>query len=131
MNFSKAASALLLIASITAACARTVEEPAPKITRPEYVTVSDSIVHFALHQALWGIELWDQGRNQQLYGHNYMKHFVPASNTKLVVTAVAMGLLGPDWRYETPILVSGAPGDSAPRALIIRGTGDPTWSARY
>jgi serine-type D-Ala-D-Ala carboxypeptidase/endopeptidase (penicillin-binding protein 4) len=131
MNFSKAAAPLLLFSSLAGACARTVEAPAPRIKSPEYVTVADSIVHFGLREAHWGIELWDQGRNQQLYGHNYMKHFVPASNTKLVVTTVAMGLLGPDWRYETPILVAGAPGDTAPRALIIRGTGDPTWSARY
>jgi D-alanyl-D-alanine carboxypeptidase/D-alanyl-D-alanine-endopeptidase (penicillin-binding protein 4) len=93
--------------------------------------VVDSVVHGALRETQWGIEVWDQKRNQTLLAHNPHVHFVPASNTKLVVTTVALGLLGSNWRYQTPVRAAGAPGDSAPRALIIKGSGDPTMSARY
>jgi serine-type D-Ala-D-Ala carboxypeptidase/endopeptidase (penicillin-binding protein 4) len=136
MSISKAAAALLLALS-AAACAKAApQSPTPAagqaaVRQADFRSVADSLVDFGLKEAHWGIEVWDQARNAMIYGHNHDKHFVPASNTKLVVTTVAMGLLGPDWRYRTPIMLAGAPGDSAPGALIIKGTGDPTWSGRY
>ncbi|MGQ0561372.1 MAG: D-alanyl-D-alanine carboxypeptidase/D-alanyl-D-alanine endopeptidase [Gemmatimonadota bacterium] len=130
MNPAKATASLLLIGAFAPACAKPAP-PTPEVRRQEFVWVADSLVHYGLRSALWGIEVWDQGRNQRLYGHNFDKQFIPASNTKLVVTTVALGLLGPDWRYATPIMVAGAPRDSAPRALIVKATGDPSWSARF
>lgn len=129
MPITKAATAFL-IAITAAACAPPVQ---PETARPRtrFEAVADSLVHAGLREAHWGIEVWDQGRNQMLYGHNWDKHFIPASNTKLVVTTVAMGLLGPDWRYQTPIMIAAAQGDSMARALIIKGSGDPTMSGRY
>ncbi|MGQ0813794.1 MAG: D-alanyl-D-alanine carboxypeptidase/D-alanyl-D-alanine endopeptidase, partial [Gemmatimonadota bacterium] len=127
---SPKAYAYLILAIVGSSCAKPVA-PEPPVRRQEFMVVADSLVHAGLREAHWGIEVWDQGRNQLLYGHNHFRHFIPASNTKLVVTTVAMGLLGPDWRYATPIMVAGAAGDTAPRALIIKGTGDPTWSGRY
>src|ERR1051325_2256959 len=56
---------------------------------------------------------------------------VPASNTKLVVTAAAAVLLPPDYRVTTSLYVNGRVeagvlyGD-----LILYGRGDPTWSER-
>src|SRR5687768_11912629 len=129
MVISKATVSAFMIG--LGACAQSVAQETPKPRRAEFEVVADSLVHQALREAHWGIEVWDQGRNLMLYGHNWDKHFIPASNTKLVVTSVAMGLLGPDWRYRTPINLVGAPGDSVPRGLIIKGTGDPTMSGRY
>src|SRR5687768_15054391 len=136
MAISKAAAALLLALGAGACAKAGPESPTPAAgqaaaRQPDFRSVADSLVNHGMKEAHWGIEVWDQTRNVMLYGHNHDKHFVPASNTKLVVTTVAMGLLGPEWRYRTPIMLEGAPGDSAPRALIIKGTGDPTWSARY
>jgi len=65
-----------------------------------------------------------------LYARNAEKHFIPASNTKLVVTLVAMGELGPDWRFTTEIHALG-PIDTVASALVVRGSGDPTLSQRF
>ena len=130
MLISKATVLTFVLAAGVVACASP-QPDTPTPRRTEFEVVSDSLIHQALRETHWGIGVWDQGRNQLLYGHNWDKHFIPASNTKLVVTTVAMGLLGPEWRYKTPIMVAGAAGDTAPGALIIKGTGDPTWSARY
>lgn len=59
---------------------------------------------------------------------------IPASNMKLVTTAAAVDLLGPDFVFETELaLVSAedfhgegfAPEKPQPPALVIRGSGDP------
>ncbi|HUH11788.1 MAG TPA: D-alanyl-D-alanine carboxypeptidase/D-alanyl-D-alanine-endopeptidase [Longimicrobiales bacterium] len=84
-----------------------------------------------LDRTHWGIEVWDARRGRPLARLNGDDHFVPASNQKLLVTATALEELGPQWRYRTPLLVSGAPGDSAVAELVVRGRGDPTLSARY
>ena len=119
---------LLLLSSACAA-------PRPEIIPPPrfgFGTVADSIVHVSdLNQTLWGIEVYDPARNRVLYSHNGTRHFIPASNTKLVVTSAAMGLLGPEWRYQTNFLTDASPGDTIADRIIAIGSGDPTWSTRY
>jgi D-alanyl-D-alanine carboxypeptidase/D-alanyl-D-alanine-endopeptidase (penicillin-binding protein 4) len=127
----KATLSFPLLATLLAACSASAPPARPEPNRSGLAAVVDSVVHGALRETHWGIEVWDQERNRTVFAHNAHLHFVPASNTKLVVTSVALGLLGPDWRYQTPVRVSGTPGDSAPRTLIIKGSGDPTMSARY
>ncbi len=125
----KAIPAGMLAALLLGACSQPVPQtPAPRFG---FSVVADSVILFGLRETQWGVEVWDQARNQPLYSHNAERHFIPASNTKLVVTTVAMGMLGPEWRYQTPVQVAGAAGDSAPGALIIKGSGDPTMSARF
>ena len=97
---------------------------------PFQLTV-DSVLQNDLRETVWGIEVLDQTSNRVVFSENRDKHFIPASNTKLVVTTVAMGTLGPDFRYRTPLFLAGAPGDSAPRGLLIVGQGDPTMSGRF
>jgi serine-type D-Ala-D-Ala carboxypeptidase/endopeptidase (penicillin-binding protein 4) len=114
-----------------AACAPARTPPAAP-SRLTFTAVADSLVLTSdLNQTHWGIEVFDPARNQTLYSWNGNRHFIPASNTKLVVTTVAMGLLGPDYRYRTELFASGAPGDSAVDRLLVVGRGDPTWSARF
>lgn len=127
----KATSSSLVLGTFLIACSSSAPPVRPEPNHQGVAAVADSLVRGALRETQWGIEVWDQQRNRALFSHNAHVHFVPASNTKLVVTTVAVGLLGPDWRYQTPVMVTGAPGDSTPRALIIRGSGDPTMSARY
>ncbi|MGH7467476.1 MAG: D-alanyl-D-alanine carboxypeptidase/D-alanyl-D-alanine endopeptidase [Longimicrobiales bacterium] len=94
--------------------------------------MADSLIQISdLNSALWGIEIFDPARNQSVYSHNAGRHFIPASNTKIVVTTVAMGSLGPDYRYRTDILTSSPREDGGPERVIVVGKGDPTWSARY
>jgi D-alanyl-D-alanine carboxypeptidase/D-alanyl-D-alanine-endopeptidase (penicillin-binding protein 4) len=81
-------------------------------------------------KSLWGVAVVDH-RGKLLYGRNERRLFTPASNTKLVVTAVASALMPPNLAVRTSVypggpLVSGVlMGD-----LVLYGRGDPTFSRR-
>ena len=49
-----------------------------------------------LDRSLWGVALVDD-KGTLLYGRNQRQLFIPASNAKLVVAAVASALIRPDW----------------------------------
>ncbi|SHG97086.1 D-alanyl-D-alanine carboxypeptidase / D-alanyl-D-alanine-endopeptidase (penicillin-binding protein 4) [Jatrophihabitans endophyticus] len=52
---------------------------------------------------------------------------LPASNTKLLTSAAALDVLGPDHRFVTDVLATGARRGGTLRGdLYLRGTGDPT-----
>jgi D-alanyl-D-alanine carboxypeptidase/D-alanyl-D-alanine-endopeptidase (penicillin-binding protein 4) len=81
-------------------------------------------------RASWGIYVVDD-RGRVLYQRNADRLSVPASNTKLVVTAAAAVLLPPDYRVRTTLYVNGrVDGGVLQGDLILYGRGDPTWSAR-
>ncbi|HEX6135565.1 MAG TPA: D-alanyl-D-alanine carboxypeptidase/D-alanyl-D-alanine-endopeptidase, partial [Longimicrobiales bacterium] len=104
---------------------------APVVPRPSLGSVIDSITSAPpLHRTSWGILVMDGDTRRVLYSLNAEKHYIPASNTKLVVGVVALGRFGPEYRYRTPVLLAGRTADSAV-AVIVAGRGDPTWSARF
>jgi serine-type D-Ala-D-Ala carboxypeptidase/endopeptidase (penicillin-binding protein 4) len=79
---------------------------------------------------LWGIALVDE-KGRLLYGRNADKLFIPASNTKLVVSAVASALLPPDWTVTTGVYAAGPVSDGVVHGdLILYGRGDPTFGRR-
>lgn len=78
----------------------------------------------------WGILVRDRS-GRTVYARQAGRHFIPASNTKLVVTAVALGTLGPGYRYMTPIYGHDVRADSLAGRLVVVGTGDPTISGRF
>src|SRR3989440_634544 len=81
-------------------------------------------------RATWGIYVVDD-RGRVLYQRNADRFSVPASNTKLVVTAAAAVLLPPDYRVTTSLYVNGRVDAGVLHGdLILYGRGDPTWSAR-
>ena len=47
--------------------------------------------------AFWGIQVIDLASGRTLYERNAAHFFVPASNTKLFTTAMALTRLGPDF----------------------------------
>src|SRR5512140_3232777 len=53
--------------------------------------------------AHWGIEVVSLENGATLYARNEHKLFVPASNTKLFTTALALQTLGPQFRFRTTI----------------------------
>ena len=73
--------------------------------------------------AFWGIEVRDLKADKILYSLNADHFFVPASNTKLFTTSLALTRLGPDYRFHTRVLQSG-------RDLVLVGAGDPNLSGR-
>ncbi|HMH84032.1 MAG TPA: D-alanyl-D-alanine carboxypeptidase/D-alanyl-D-alanine-endopeptidase [Gemmatimonadales bacterium] len=81
-------------------------------------------------RATWGIYVVDD-RGRVLYQRNADRLSVPASNTKLVVTAAAAVLLPSDYRVTTSLYVNGRVENGVLNGdLILYGRGDPTWSAR-
>ena len=86
----------------------------------------------AVRTAYWGIQIVDLTTGKTLYELNPDHFFIPASNTKLFTTAMALTRLGPDFTFQTRVL-SDAPPDAEGRihgALRLVGGGDPNLSAR-
>lgn len=78
----------------------------------------------------WGVFVQD-ARGRVLYQRNGDRLFVPASNTKLVVSATAAALLPPDYRVRTSVYVNGTLRDGVVYGdLVLYGRGDPTFSER-
>jgi len=83
-------------------------------------------------RSFWGIEIADLDSGQVLYSHDADRLFAPASNAKLFVTAAALALIGPEYRFRTTV-ESGAFPDKYGRLggdLVLVGRGDPNLSGR-
>mgnify|MGYP006278925973 CR=1 FL=1 len=87
-----------------------------------------------LDQVHWGVLVMDPASGEVLYSRNAHRKFVPASNMKILATATALSLLGPEYRYRTEIWgvgeLEGAEG-VLDGDLVLRGVGDPTLSPRF
>lgn len=128
MRYARPLLHCLALAAITGGCAAAARAPAEPTLAQRLDAIFDAP---PLHRTSWGVVVRERGSGQVLYARNPERHFIPASNTKLVVTTAALGLLGPEWRYRTPLYVRTLPGDSVAAELRIVGTGDPTFSARF
>lgn len=125
-----AAAALLPV--LLAACASASAGRPGLLAPPRLADVIDSVITSPpLDRTLWGIAVRDAQTGEWLVRHNAERKFIPASSTKLVVAAVALAELGPDYRYETPVFARMAPGDTVAAELVVIGRGDPTFSARF
>ncbi len=79
---------------------------------------------------LWGVALVD-AKGHVLFGRNADRMFIPASNTKLVVSAVAAALLPPHFTVRTSVYAAGpVVNGSVQGSLVLYGRGDPTLGAR-
>ncbi len=80
----------------------------------------------------WGLLIVDAATGEMLYEKNAGKFFVPASNMKLLTTALALDALGPDYRFRTTIETNGALSTDGKLSgdLILVGRGDPNLSNR-
>ena len=78
----------------------------------------------AAARANWGIEVAPLAGMPPLVEMNARRYFIPASNTKLYSTALALLKLGPQYRFETRV-VRDTNGD-----IRLIGGGDPTMSWR-
>jgi D-alanyl-D-alanine carboxypeptidase/D-alanyl-D-alanine-endopeptidase (penicillin-binding protein 4) len=81
------------------------------------------------NRQLWGVALVDEA-GRLLYGRNENRLFIPASNTKLVVGAVAAALLPPDWTVKTSLYGGLVVGGVLLGDLVLYGRGDPTMDRR-
>lgn len=114
-----------------AACARGTVAPVPVVDdRATLRYTIDSILALPeTRHARWGVLIVDPDRGDTLYSHDAGKLLVPASNQKILTSAVALDALGPDYRYETPFVAGGPIRDGLLDGdLFVAGSGDPTIS---
>ena len=83
-----------------------------------------------LDRHLWGIAVADT-TGRLIFGRNADRLFIPASNTKLLVTAAAAVLLPPDWTVRTSLYGTGPIVNGVLQGhLVLYGRGDPTMGRR-
>ena len=86
----------------------------------------------AASRSSWGIKVVELATGKTLYDRNGSHWFVPASNTKLFSTSLALTRLGPDYRFHTTVRATSEPDGSGRIAgdVVLAGSGDPTLSSR-
>lgn len=85
-----------------------------------------------LASASWGIDVVDLASGNVIYSLDADHLFLPASNVKLLTTAAALAVAGPDYRFHTTVETSGKL-DAQGRLLgdlVIVGRGDLDLSGR-
>jgi D-alanyl-D-alanine carboxypeptidase/D-alanyl-D-alanine-endopeptidase (penicillin-binding protein 4) len=80
----------------------------------------------------WGLLVVDAETGVTLYEKNANDYFLPASNMKLLTTALALDSLGPEYRFRTTVETNGTLGPDGKLSgdLILVGRGDPNLSNR-
>jgi serine-type D-Ala-D-Ala carboxypeptidase/endopeptidase (penicillin-binding protein 4) len=104
----------------------------PTSPRTELRREIDSLTSQAdFRNAQWGVLIVNPRTGDTLYSKNAGKLFMPASNMKIITSAAALTLLGPEYRYRTTFLTDGEVRDSLlDGSLLVIGRGDPTVSDR-
>ncbi len=88
--------------------------------------------HASTDMGWWGVKIQYANTGDVIYERNSDRMFTPASNMKMYTTAAALCLLGPQYRYATDFVTNGTIENGVLNGdLIIRGSGDPTWSRRF
>lgn len=127
---------LLCFSSVILPQEETVNDTTPKYS---YATVEeiwsemdDIFSDPAFSNAFWGVVIKSLDTGEFFYKRNANKLFVPASNLKLITTALGLQILGFDYQFKTEFYAKGnIDGSILNGDLIIKGYGDPTISARF
>ena len=79
-----------------------------------------------LRKQNFGIKIHSLERNKTLYSVNSNRLFAPASNVKLLTTAMALKRLRPEYRFKTALYATTPVGGETLRGdIFIKGFGDP------
>ena len=89
--------------------------------------VNRFVSHSSLRYASLGVQVIDLDSARSIASYRPEQANITASTMKTVVSSAALGLLGPHFRFETPVYLDGVLQDGCFKGnLVIRGTGDPT-----
>ena len=118
---------------LAAACVPVGARSAPTPAASTLAAGLDSIFSdTAFAHAHWGVLVRSLATGATLYERDAGKAFVPASAMKVVTGAVALAALGAEHRFRTTLSASGPVSAGTLRGdLVVRGSGDPTISARF
>ena len=101
--------------------------PAPAVER-----VEELLAEPPLDRVHWGILVVDAESGQTLFERNPDLLFIPGSNMKLPVAVSALGLLGPEYRWDTAFFSLATPVNGLLDAdLYLFGEGDPTLGSPF
>jgi len=118
-----------LVAAAPAAPAATAARPAPPTLEEALRHETEAARRVARGV---GVHVVDLAAGGEIYGFEPDQPRILASNTKLLTTAAALAELGPDFRFETRLLMRGEVADGELRGdVAIVGAGDPNLSGRF
>jgi D-alanyl-D-alanine carboxypeptidase/D-alanyl-D-alanine-endopeptidase (penicillin-binding protein 4) len=84
-----------------------------------------------LVHATFGVAAYDLDAKRLVFGLNAEQLFTPGSTTKLLTMGTALGLLGADYRFHTPVYRTGPIDHGVLKGdLVIVASGDPNLSGR-
>jgi D-alanyl-D-alanine carboxypeptidase/D-alanyl-D-alanine-endopeptidase (penicillin-binding protein 4) len=101
-------------------------------TGERFAERAESLVSAApVNKGEWGLLVVDAATGETLYEKNADRYFTPASNMKLLTTALVLDKLGPGFRFRTTVETHGAIAQGVLSGdLILVGRGDPNLSNR-
>ena len=113
------------------------EDTLAKPRRPEPLTVEEETAESiqkllrgpVLRRGVTGLFVADAKTGEPLFAVNASDPMNPASNVKLISTATALELLGPEFRYPTRVLGPAPTGAIVKGDVYLLGSYDPTLSS--
>ncbi|MET8277325.1 D-alanyl-D-alanine carboxypeptidase/D-alanyl-D-alanine-endopeptidase [Micromonospora sp. NPDC005174] len=129
--FPRAVALLALVATVATvgASGATAESPTPATTRLR-ATIDAILADNRLTGAQTSVVVVDTSTGETLYDRNGDRRLIPASNTKLLTSTAALGLLGSGHHFSTDVQATGARrAGLLSGSLYLRGGGDPTMLA--
>ena len=88
--------------------------------------LSEMLDVYSWKDARWGVLIVSLDQSDTLFSKSPDSALSPASNVKLLTTAAALRILGPDFRFQTYLLSdSDIANDVLQGDLVLYGTGDP------
>src|SRR5579883_3050601 len=89
--------------------------------------IDEILARPSLANAKVGVLVAEVDGGRTLYARNERALLNPASNAKLVTTAAALGLLGPEYRFKTGLWVDSYKSGEVNGNLYLKGSGDPAF----
>ena len=117
LNFATSPTAVLAMAGLCLLAATSVARGDIDAQVRDMIRAAD------LRQTVVGLMAVDTRDNQTILAVNPDEPMIPASNMKLITTAAALRMLGPDFTFRTELRLVNADLDAAD--LVIKGDGDP------
>lgn len=86
----------------------------------------------SIRNGSWGMMVTSITHGDTLFSINADVPHVPASTQKMLTTVLALDALGPQYRFRTEVLRTGALRDGRIEGdIVLRGDGDPSLSTRF